>query len=108
MPLPDPPARHALITYSIKDTNAKLSKSDLNQIVTLTDGFSCADVNSFVKETAMIPVRALTTDQLMSLQSQKSVRPITLKDFKTARKTIVPSVSKETIKVFDKWQKEKG
>lgn len=62
MPLPDDPARRALITYKLKDANADLSEEDMDAIVAETTGYSCADLNFVVKEAAMIPMRELTTE----------------------------------------------
>lgn len=65
MPLPDEPARESLIFHKLKDERLEISEIEKAQILRLTDGYSCSDLNSVVKEAAMGPVRELTTDQLM-------------------------------------------
>ena len=109
MPLPDPPARRALCEHKLKDANKAINVQEMDEVVnSVTDGYSCADLNSFIKEAAMAPIRELTTEQLMALQDTKQIRGVTLQDFKNARKVVAPSVSKATIEEFAKWQKEKG
>ena len=43
----------------------EISEIEKAQILRLTEGYSCSDLNSVVKEAAMGPVRELTTEQLM-------------------------------------------
>lgn len=62
MPLPDEPARESLIFHKLKDEQLELSEIEKAQILRLTEGYSCSDLNSVVKEAAMGPVRELTTE----------------------------------------------
>lgn len=64
MPLPDEPARQALLDHKLKDANKDISEEDFKEIMVLTEGYSCADLNSLIKEAAMLPVRELTPEQL--------------------------------------------
>ena len=68
LPLPDDPARRAIIEYKLKDANKNLSEEDMAAIVQETNGYSCADLNFVVKEAAMIPMRELSTEQLMKIE----------------------------------------
>ena len=49
----------------------------------------------------MIPMRELTTDQLMNLKDTDEIRPIGLEDFRASLKSNQPSVSKATLDEFD-------
>ena len=63
MPLPDPPARRALLEHKLKDANKDIKEDEFNSVIDkITDGYSCADLNAFTKEAAMAPIRELTTD----------------------------------------------
>ena len=61
-----------------------------------------------VKEAAMVPVRELSTEELMNLKDMTSIRPLGLNDFKSSLKINAPSVSTGTITEFDDWRKSKG
>ena len=65
MPLPDKEARKALIDHKLQESKKDLSEEDMEKVYSeVTDGYSCADIGAFVKETAMAPVRELTSEQL--------------------------------------------
>ena len=61
-----------------------------------------------VKEAAMIPMRELSTEELMNLQDLSKIRPIALADFRQSIKMNQPSVSKSTLDEFEEWRKSKG
>jgi|LauGreDrversion4_2_1035121.scaffolds.fasta_scaffold484388_2 SpoVK/Ycf46/Vps4 family AAA+-type ATPase len=67
-----------------------------------------ADLVVLVKEMAMMPVREIPTDQLLQIKDMNEIRPIELKDFQSAMRSVVPSVSKHTIVELENWRKEKG
>ena len=69
----------------------------------ITDGYSCADINAYVKEAAMAPVRELSSEQLMNMKDKDDLRGITIDDFINARKVIAPSVSTATLDEFNAW-----
>jgi SpoVK/Ycf46/Vps4 family AAA+-type ATPase len=104
MPLPDEPAREALVEHKLKDANKSYSEDDFKTMVNeITVGYSCADLNAFVKEAAMAPIREMTTEQLMNLEDTSAIRGINLQDFKNARRVVAPSVSNATIAEFMAW-----
>ena len=103
MPLPDEPARESLIFHKLKDERLEISEIEKAQILRLTEGYSCSDLNSVVKEAAMGPVRELTTEQLMQIKDRKDIRAIVMADFTKALKDISPSVSKKTLEEFSAW-----
>ena len=102
--MPDDPARRAIIEYKLKDANKNLSEEDMNTIVAECNGYSCADLNFVVKEAAMIPMRELSTEELMKLEDVTKIRPISLEDFRTSLKANSPSVSQSTLDEFTEWQ----
>lgn len=62
MPLPDELARESLIFHRLKDAKIELTAIDIAQLLKMTEGYSCSDLQAVVKEAAMIPVRELTTE----------------------------------------------
>jgi len=62
MPLPDGPAREALIFAKMKDARLDLTGQEKEMVVQMTEGYSCSDLQAVIKEAAMSPVRELTTE----------------------------------------------
>jgi len=53
-------------------------------ILSLTEGYSSADLNSVVKEAAMGPVREIEPSLFMTMNKNHAFRKILLKDFEHA------------------------
>jgi len=107
IPLPSPEARFQLIKNLIKkDSKVKMLKKDIQQVVEWTSGYSCSDLTSLCKDAAMEPIRELG----MSVASipADQLRPVTVQDFRQAVEHIRPSVSKESLKMFEQWNSEFG
>ena len=62
MPLPDAEAIKAFLTYKLKDANYSLSDEEMETLLQLCNGYSCADLNMVVKEAAMIPLREIPSE----------------------------------------------
>ena len=67
-----------------------------------------ADMVALIKEMAMMPVREIPTEFLLQIKDMNDIRAVDIRDFHSALKQVVPSVSKQSIMEFDKWRKEKG
>jgi SpoVK/Ycf46/Vps4 family AAA+-type ATPase len=65
IPLPDPPAREYIIQSKIAKVNHNISKDGMGEVVALTEGYSCADMQALIKDAAMEPVRELPPDMLL-------------------------------------------
>ena len=65
IPLPDEEARRALIEYNLKKVKNEASEVEITEVITETEGYSCADLSSLVKEAAMMPVREIAAEKLM-------------------------------------------
>lgn len=82
MPLPDVEARRALIEGKLsKDVKFEINDEGWEELMKLTEGYSCADLNFIVKEAAMSPIREIPTEQLMAMKDTMEMRSLTLKDF---------------------------
>lgn len=94
MPLPDSEARKALIEGKLqKDVRSDLTEEQWATLLSLTEGYSCADLQFIVKEAAMAPIREMPTEALMTMKDTLAIRPITLADFEKVLKENQPSVS---------------
>ena len=132
VPLPDAAARRAMYAQLLPAPGraaaaaaaARDSKGVINsvtgeqheQIVALTEGYSCSDIVSLCKEAAMGPVRDLVaahsggggTRSILSgkVLTPESVRPVCLQDVRDALKRIRPSVSPESLAHFSGWERD--
>lgn len=108
IPLPDAEARKYILESKLDKVNNMIDDAGKEEIVKMTDGYSCADMQAMIREAAMMPVRELTSEQLMELKDKSAIRGLTVADFATAIKNQPQSVSAKTIQEFTDWQKEKG
>ena len=56
----------------------------------------------------MNTLREIPTEKLLALKDDNEIRPVSLRDFEKALKSVVASVSKSNIESFESWRKEKG
>lgn len=66
IPLPDQPARKAIITNLLKDQKHDLSDADIEHVCDLTLGFSGADMHSLCHDAALGPIRDIKDIELLS------------------------------------------
>jgi SpoVK/Ycf46/Vps4 family AAA+-type ATPase len=105
IPLPDTDTRRALVRLMLRRAAHIVSDSQIETIVELTDGYSCADISSLCKEAAMVPIRSLC---LPGPADRPIVRPIDFDDFEKALKSVRPSVSPDSIRQYVDWDTEFG
>jgi SpoVK/Ycf46/Vps4 family AAA+-type ATPase len=97
IPLPDGEARKAICEGKIKQVSHDIDEEGLEQIVSITEGYSCADMQAMIQEAAMFPVRELKPEDLLKLKDKSEIRKLHVEDFEKATKNIAPSVSHSTI-----------
>lgn len=110
IPLPDGPARYALISHTLEKQGPKgirLSKDQLTRIVELTEGYSGSDLAALCQEAALGPIREIDPSRLRSVRPE-DVRPIEEKDFLSALQTIRSSVSGDHLQTFQTWAAQYG
>lgn len=101
IPLPEPATRRYHLKKLLSRQKHSLSLLDMERLVRLTDGFSGSDLTALAKDAAMGPLRSLG-DALLTTPTEK-IRPLNFHDFQASLKTIRPSVSKDSLKVFEDW-----
>lgn len=132
IPLPDYEARRYLIKQKVKKTPHNLVDQDFEQIASMTEGYSGADLKILTREAAMLAVRnlqkaeyfceyqgmmyacnpdqpgAIKTD-LMHIDPDKlQPPPMTAADFIQSISKIRPSVSPKDLTRFEEWTAEFG
>ena len=104
IPLPDPETRKSLIHILLKKAAHNVTDQQIEQIIDMTEGYSCADITSLLRESAMIPLRELT----ISPDTKPEVRPLSFEDIQKASKRIRPSVSPDSIQQYLDWNNQFG
>ncbi len=95
VPLPDAPARHRLLEIYF-GTRPMGDDVDFANLVTLTDGYSGADIKSIAERSATIP--------FMEAVDGREPRPITMKDVADALADVQPSVRKKDLVRFEQFR----
>lgn len=106
IPLPEDHVRKSQFKTLLSHQKHELDDIDMDQLVTLTDGFSGSDITALAKDAAMGPLRSLG-EKLLHM-TMDEIRPIRFEDFRASLKTIRPSVSKQGLKEFEDWAREFG
>ncbi len=57
IPMPDAPARRALLQHVLRGQPARLSHADVEALVRSTEGYSGSDLAALCREAAMVPLR---------------------------------------------------
>lgn len=106
IPLPDAETRKSLIELLLKKAPHSITSDQIEEIVEITDGYSCADLTTLMREAAMMPIRSLRLSTDPSIRP--TVRPLDYEDVKKAQQMVKPSVSPDSIEQYKEWNKEFG
>ena len=120
IPLPDDEARKTLLKHTgtgennsdnnvneNKEGNAfNLTDEELNELVVITNGYSCSDIVSLCREASFGPLRDLG-DDIMTAKAT-DMRPINYDDFINAKNVVYSSVSADAVHIFVQFNKEYG
>ena len=114
IPLPNEKGRQQLFYLNTKKID--IAKNvDAGKLVSLTKGYSGADISNVCREAALMPLRrellANKGKNLEDLVKSQDFRtriraPITMSDFEKAIENISKSVSEIDLQEYDKWTKE--
>ena len=127
IPLPDLEARNYLLQNRMKSTPNSLSQENYNQIATMTDGFSGADIKILTREASFVSLRNLQAAQYFceyqgmmwpcnadqpgaQQMNWRSIDPaklhpplVTVNDFYQALHKVRPSVAPNDLKRYEEW-----
>jgi spastin len=107
IPLPDAVARKALIQNLIKGQHVRLSKGEMDRVAQLTEGFSGSDLANLCQETALLPLREMPPNQVLTIRAE-DVRPMDFEDFQASTRRIRPSTSRELLVKLEQWNQQYG
>uniref|UniRef100_A0A3P8VJ85 Fidgetin-like protein 1 n=1 Tax=Cynoglossus semilaevis TaxID=244447 RepID=A0A3P8VJ85_CYNSE len=107
IPLPEPAARHQIVTNLMAQEKNYLQENELVSIVAATEGFSGADMTQLCREAALGPIRSIQLCDISTITAEQ-VRPILYSDFQEALRTVRPSVSMKDLELYDEWNKTFG
>lgn len=62
IPLPDNEAREAILQSKLEKVNHELGTEGVAEVVKMTEGYSCADMQAMIREAAMQPVREIPAE----------------------------------------------
>ncbi|GAQ86208.1 AAA-type ATPase family protein [Klebsormidium nitens] len=106
IPLPDAPARRALLDHVLRGQAVRMSERDLARLVAETDTYSGSDLHALCREAAMEPIRELGS-RITTVELDQ-VRPLVYSDFTKALRVIRPSVSRDQLQRYEKWNRDFG
>lgn len=106
IPMPDAEGRRSLLKHTLEDQPMKLSATDLERLVQVTEGYSGSDLAALCREAAMQPIRELGS-RVTDVPAHK-IRPMRISDFQAAMNSIRPSVSQNQMRGFEEWTREYG
>ncbi|XP_041644979.1 fidgetin-like protein 1 isoform X2 [Cheilinus undulatus] len=107
IPLPEATARWQIVTNLMAREKNQLRESELESVVTATEGFSGADMTHLCKEAALGPIRSIQLSDIATITADE-VRPILYSDFQEALRTVRPSVSSKDLELYEEWNKTFG
>nr|CAD1821615.1 unnamed protein product [Ananas comosus var. bracteatus] len=107
IPLPDASVRRLLLKKQLKGQAFSLPSSDMERLVTETEGYSGSDLQALCEEAAMMPIRELGPQHILTIKANQ-VRPLRYEDFKKAMTVIRPSLQKSKWEELEQWNQEFG
>ncbi|KAG6475499.1 spastin-like [Zingiber officinale] len=107
IPLPDENVRKLLLKNQLKGRAYSLPSGDLEKLARITDGYSGSDLQALCEEAAMMPIRELDPQNILTI-SASQVRPLRFGDFQKAMVVIRPSLQKSKWEELQRWNEEFG
>eukprot|EP00163_Fabomonas_tropica_P004198 TRINITY_DN13709_c0_g1_i5.p1 TRINITY_DN13709_c0_g1~~TRINITY_DN13709_c0_g1_i5.p1 ORF type:complete len:298 (+),score=51.84 TRINITY_DN13709_c0_g1_i5:1-894(+) len=108
IPLPSREGRKALILRMMKEEPFDISDEELEKLLDQTDCYSGHDLTMLCKDAAYGALRELTVRNSLDQVAAGQVRGITYEDFRNSLGNVRPSVSKDQLAGFEKWNSEFG
>ncbi|CAL9119781.1 unnamed protein product [Musa acuminata var. zebrina] len=107
IPLPDENVRKLLLRNQLKGRAYSLPSGDLERLANITDGYSGSDLQALCEEAAMMPIRELGPQHILTIKASQ-VRPLRYEDFQKAMVVIRPSLRKSKWEELEQWNEEFG
>ena len=109
VPLPDRPARRALLDRLLqKEGKHSLTSRQVDILVDRMQGFSCSDITAVASEASFGPLRSLGDWSAISTVAAKDIRPLSFDDFDAALQQTTKSITPEQLQRYDEWQRQQS
>ncbi|XP_054165766.1 fidgetin-like protein 1 [Oppia nitens] len=106
--LPDSSARQQIVANCLRSEKHSVTDQEIEMLANMTDGYSCADMRDLCRESAMEPIRDSTImDDICNISAQE-IRDISYNDFLKSMDFVRPTVRKEDLVIYEKWNQEFG
>lgn len=107
VPLPDDNVRKLLLKNQLKGQEFSLPGKDMERLVKDTEGYSGSDLQALCEEAAMMPIRELGPQHILTIKPNQ-LRPLKYEDFKKAMVVIRPSLQRSRWEELEQWNEEFG
>jgi SpoVK/Ycf46/Vps4 family AAA+-type ATPase len=107
VPMPDPEVRWEIIRHMMSKQKLNMSKTDMEAIISRTDGYSASDLKELCRDAAMVPLRYMDPHTLSKL-TRDQVPAVNLEHFLESLQNIKPTVSKESVRFYEQWNDQYG
>lgn len=131
-------ARKQIVERLMSSERSSLTSEQIDEIASLTDGYSGADMKNLCQEASLGPIRSISFSAMHQISADQvcwilvvpqnyyhnhfstsmqfyiffsfhlQVRPITVEDFKTALQRVRASVSNKDLDAYVQWDKTYG
>jgi len=105
--LPEVEARVALIKKLLSKQQFNLKSTEIHNLAKECADYSFSDLTNLTKDAAFGPIREFTGEQLKTINKNK-IRKISYLDFKNSLKQVRPSVPKESLLLYEDWNRQYG
>lgn len=107
IPLPEFPARKKIVERLMSSERSALTNEEINEVASLTEGYSGADMKNLCQEASLGPIRSISFSAMHQITADQ-VRPIAMEDFKSALQRVRASVSNKDLDAYIQWDKTYG
>jgi fidgetin-like protein 1 len=92
-------------TGELQGPQINLDETQIDELVSLTKGYSGADLKALSAEASMIPLRSIEDIENVDISN---IRPLTLDDFKEALNNVKATVNQNDLKKFLEFNDQYG
>ncbi|XP_034250452.1 fidgetin-like protein 1 [Thrips palmi] len=107
IPLPEFSARKQIVERLMSNERSALTNEQIDEVASLTDGYSGADMKNLCQEASLGPIRSISFSAMHQITADQ-VRPIAMEDFKSALQRVRASVSNKDLDAYVQWDKTYG
>jgi SpoVK/Ycf46/Vps4 family AAA+-type ATPase len=112
VPLPTKEGREQFIKNLVEkerhETKIDISEEEIQELVSISKGYSGADLKSLCTEASLIPVREQIEAGNLETMSSDDIRAVALKDMVTSLQLVKPSVNQRDLAKYLEWNKDFG